>query len=206
MPSNSGASSINFIDLFETRSKRVKGISFHPTRPWVLCGLHTGVIQLWDYRFKTLLHTFDEHACMIFDIIFETFDLLSYIAGPIRSVAFHPNQPLFVSGGDDNKVKVWNYKEKRCLFTLHGHTDYIRTVEFHHEYPWILSCSDDLSIRIWNWQSRTCLTELTGHTHYVMCATFHPTEDLIASASLDTTIRVWDISGMTTRSSQSTLY
>ncbi|KAL9652734.1 hypothetical protein ABK040_015784 [Willaertia magna] len=53
--------------------------------------------------------------------------------GPIRGLDFHPTQPLFVSGGDDYKIKVWNYKLKRCLFTLTGHYDYVRTVEFHKE-------------------------------------------------------------------------
>jgi len=111
-------------------------------------------------------------------------------------VHFHPTQPLFVSGGDDYKVKVWNHKQRRCLFTLVGHIDYIRTVFFHHEYPWIISASDDQTCRIWNWQSRTCLAVLTGHSHYVMCGQFHPKEDYVVSCSLDQTIRVWDISGL----------
>jgi coatomer protein complex subunit alpha (xenin) len=118
----------------------------------------------------TLLDRFDEHD------------------GPVRSVDFHKSQPLFVSGGDDYKLKVWDFKLRRCLFTLLGHLDYIRTVQFHHEYPWILSCSDDQTIRIWNWQSRSCVSILTGHNHYVMCASFHPKEDLIVSASLDQTV------------------
>jgi asparagine synthase (glutamine-hydrolysing) len=42
---------------------------------------------------------------------------------------------MFVSGGDDHKVKVWNYKTKKCMFTLSGHLDYVRTVEFHKELP-----------------------------------------------------------------------
>ncbi|KCV69616.1 hypothetical protein H696_04035 [Fonticula alba] len=110
---------------FETKSNRVKGVAFHPRRPWVIASLHTGVIQLWDYRVAVLLDRFDEHE------------------GPVRTVSFHATQPLFVSGGDDYKVKVWNYKQRRCLFTLTGHQDYIRTVAFHHEYPWIISASDD---------------------------------------------------------------
>lgn len=163
---------------FETKSARVKGLSFHPKRPWVLTSLHSGIIQLWDYRMCTLIDKFDEHD------------------GPVRGICFHGQQPLFVSGGDDYKIKVWNYKLRRCLFTLLGHLDYIRTTTFHHEYPWILSCSDDQTIRIWNWQSRSCISVLTGHSHYVMCAQFHPSEDLIVSASLDQTVRVWDISGL----------
>lgn len=163
---------------FETKSNRVKGLSFHTKRPWILASLHSGVIQLWDYRMGTLIDRFDEHD------------------GPVRGVHFHKSQPLFVSGGDDYKIKVWNYKMHRCLFTLLGHLDYIRTVQFHHENPWIVSASDDQTIRIWNWQSRTCISVLTGHNHYVMCASFHPKEDLVVSASLDQTVRVWDISAL----------
>lgn len=163
---------------FETKSARVKGLSFHPKRPWILTSLHSGVIQLWDYRMCTLIDKFDEHE------------------GPVRGICFHGQQPLFVSGGDDYKIKVWNYKQRKCLFTLLGHLDYIRMTTFHHEHPWVLSCSDDQTIRIWNWQSRSCLSVLTGHSHYVMSCMFHLSEDLIVSASLDQTVRVWDISGL----------
>jgi hypothetical protein len=31
---------------FETKSSRVKGLDFHPKRPWVLASLHNGVIQV----------------------------------------------------------------------------------------------------------------------------------------------------------------
>eukprot|EP00181_Compsopogon_caeruleus_P006723 CAMPEP_0184678970 /NCGR_PEP_ID=MMETSP0312-20130426/1791_1 /TAXON_ID=31354 /ORGANISM="Compsopogon coeruleus, Strain SAG 36.94" /LENGTH=1237 /DNA_ID=CAMNT_0027128113 /DNA_START=458 /DNA_END=4172 /DNA_ORIENTATION=+ len=118
--------------------------------------------------------------------------------GPVRGVEFHRSQPLFVSGGDDYKIKLWNYKLRRCVFTLLGHLDYIRTVSFHHESPWIVSASDDQTVRIWNWQNRQCLAVMTGHNHYVMSAAFHPAEDLVVSASLDQTIRVWDISELRT--------
>ena len=106
----------------------------------------------------------------------------------MRGVCFHTVQPLFATGGDDYKIKVWNYKLRRCLFSLPGHLDYIRTVQFHAEHPWIVSASDDQTIRIWNWQTRACISVLTGHNHYVMCAQFHPKDDLVLSASLDQTV------------------
>jgi coatomer subunit alpha len=79
--------------------------------------------------------------------------------GPVRGVAFHPSRALLVTGGDDYKIKVWGQfsiialtlltleltcfldirpQGRRCLFTLHGHLDYVRTVQFHHEMPWIV--------------------------------------------------------------------
>ncbi|KAI9500721.1 Coatomer, alpha subunit [Coemansia spiralis] len=169
---------MQMLTKFETKSSRVKGVAFHPKRPWILSSLHNGSIQLWDYRMGTLLERFEEHE------------------GPVRGISFHPTQELFVSGGDDYKVKVWNYRTRRCIFTLQGHLDYVRTVYFHPEQPWIISASDDQTIRIWNWQSRQCIAVLTGHNHYVMCAQFHPTDDLVVSACLDQTVRVWDISGL----------
>ncbi len=100
-------------------------------RPWILASLHSGVVQvrhcavtagravvhlpqrgtaagsscvpckrsrfhlswprapqLWDYRMGTLIDRFDEHD------------------GPVRGVHFHKSQPLFVSGGDDYKIKA----------------------------------------------------------------------------------------------------
>uniref|UniRef100_A0A7S3L3C1 Coatomer subunit alpha n=1 Tax=Amphora coffeiformis TaxID=265554 RepID=A0A7S3L3C1_9STRA len=164
---------------FESKSARVKGLAFHPVRPWVCASLHNGVIQLWDYRVGTVIDRFEEHD------------------GPVRGVDFHWQEPLLVSGGDDYKIKVWDYKLRRCLFTLLGHLDYIRTVQFHPgTQPWILSASDDQTLRLWDYAKRTCLSVLTGHNHYVMCAAFHPVDDLIVSASLDQTVRVWDTTGL----------
>ncbi|ELP88818.1 coatomer subunit alpha-3, putative [Entamoeba invadens IP1] len=168
---------------FETRTARVKGISFHPTRNWVLTSLHNGKVQLWDMRTRTLLHVYEGHK------------------GPVRSVMFHPDRPIFVTGGDDTNIIVWSYTTHREICRLTGHMDYVRTVQFHPTEPWIISASDDRTIRVWNWMSRQCVLLLPGHEHYVMSAYFHPNPmtPLIVSASLDQTVRVWDISGLKER-------
>jgi coatomer protein complex subunit alpha (xenin) len=174
---------MSFIIKFELPSPRVKRVCFHPSRPWVLCGLHNGVVQIIDYRTRAVVDHYHEHE------------------GPVRGADFHQSQPLFVTGGDDYKIKVWNYKLRRCLFTLTGHLDYIRMTQFHPTQPWIVSASDDSTVCLWNWQQRSRMAVLTGHNHYVMSAMFHPTQDLVVSASLDLTIRVWDISGLRSRRS-----
>lgn len=46
---------------FEAKSKRVKGLSFHKHRPWILASLHNGSINLFDYRAAVLLEKFDDH-------------------------------------------------------------------------------------------------------------------------------------------------
>lgn len=99
----------------------------------MLTSLHNGVIQLWDYRMETLIDKFEEHDGTLrpFPAVCVQIQLplsLCRAAGPVRGVHFHRSQPLFVSGGDDYKIKVWNYQQKRCLFNLTGHLDYIRCV------------------------------------------------------------------------------
>ncbi|CAK95037.1 unnamed protein product (macronuclear) [Paramecium tetraurelia] len=156
---------------FERHSDRVKSVSFHPHRPWVLSALHSGVIEMIDYRIKKRIATYEDHK------------------GAVRSVQFHPQLNLFCSGGDDFTVRVWNFKQ--CQFILQGHLDYVRCVTFHPINPWVLSGSDDQTARVWNYQSRQTIAILTGHTHYIMACHFHPTQDLIITCSLDQTARLW---------------
>ena len=168
------------IDRFDEHDGPVRGVHFHKTQPLFVSGgaprRGEPAARLAGHRLRLGL-------------------FLPASRAPQPGAADAPPRPR-ARPGDDYKIKVWNYKLRRCLFTLLGHLDYIRTVQFHQEYPWVVSASDDQTIRIWNWQSRQCVSVLTGHNHYVMCAAFHPKEDLVVSASLDQTVRVWDISGL----------
>ena len=40
---------------FESKSARVKGLAFHPFRPWVCATLHNGAIQLYVLLLLLLL-------------------------------------------------------------------------------------------------------------------------------------------------------
>jgi len=46
---------------YERKSDRVKSVSFHPTRPLLLSALHSGIIELIDYRMKQRLSTYEDH-------------------------------------------------------------------------------------------------------------------------------------------------
>jgi coatomer protein complex subunit alpha (xenin) len=47
--------------IYDTKSYRVKGISFHHTNPWILTSLHNGEICLYDYVNGILLEKYTEH-------------------------------------------------------------------------------------------------------------------------------------------------
>lgn len=100
---------------FETKSNRVKGLSFHPRRPWILASLHSGVIQLWDYRMGTLIDRFDEHD------------------GPVRGVHFHKSQPLFVSGG---KLSLASSCAGRGFSSSPAHSAFYHVAAGGQSWPW----------------------------------------------------------------------
>ncbi|KAI3761230.1 hypothetical protein L1987_51642 [Smallanthus sonchifolius] len=151
---------------FETKSNRVKGLSFHSKRPWILASLHSGVVQLWDYRMGTLIDRFEEHD------------------GPVRGVHFHKSQPLFVSGGDDYKIK----------YVLEGHDRGVNWASFHPTLPLIVSGADDRQIKIWRMNDSKAweVDTLRGHMNNVSSVLFHSRQDIIVSNSEDKSIRVWD--------------
>jgi coatomer subunit alpha len=37
---------LTMLTKFESKSARVKGLAFHPVRPWICSSLHNGCIQL----------------------------------------------------------------------------------------------------------------------------------------------------------------
>ena len=165
---------------YQVETNRVKCVTFHPFRPWILVSFHTGEICLYDYEEETEIQRYTDHT------------------SPVRTVAFHCQEPIFASGSDDASIKIFDYEKQRCLMTFTEHLDYIRTVHFHTEKPFLVSASDDQIIRVWNWKTRQCLTSISGHNHYVMSAFFHPTLPYILTASLDDSVRVWDVTSLFT--------
>lgn len=153
----------------EVKSPRVKSLCFHRSRPVLILALHNGEIRAYDYTLCSFIYKFLDHE------------------GPVRSVSFHPTNDIFVGGGDNQFVRIWNYNTRGCT-KLNGHADYIRCVRFHNTEPLLLSASDDRTVKIWNFQSKKKVNTLAGHTNYVMSA-----DRWVVSVSLDQTIRVWNI-------------
>eukprot|EP01133_Synstelium_polycarpum_P002613 gene2613-3004_t len=179
---------------YETKSNRVKGLSFHPTRPWILASLHSGAIHLYDYRIKTVLEKFEEHD------------------------EFHRESPWILSASDDSIIRIWNWQSRTCIAELNGHNHYVMCASFHPKDDLIVSASLDQTIRIWDisgLKKKTTTVKpyrdndslrlqdeifgtdvvvklsLEGHDRGVNWAAFHPTQPYIVSASDDHQVKLW---------------
>ncbi|RKP35926.1 quinon protein alcohol dehydrogenase-like superfamily [Dimargaris cristalligena] len=95
---------------------------------------------------------------------------------------------VFVTGGLDSTLKVWDIDSGRCLDTLFGHTEGIWSVAL--DSLRIVSASHDSTIKVWDTQSRQCLQTLRDHEGPVNCVALSDTR--VISGGIDHKIRIWD--------------
>lgn len=59
---SSSSTSTSIINKYEAKCSRVKGLSFHPTLPWLLAAHHNGTVQIYDYRMGMVVDKYEEHT------------------------------------------------------------------------------------------------------------------------------------------------
>ncbi len=166
------------------RTDRVKAVDFHPTEPWVLAGLYSGTVQIYNYATGSLVKSFDVSPV------------------PVRAVRFVARKNWFVAGSDDFQVRAYNYNTAEKVSQFEAHPDYIRCIAVHPSLPLLLTASDDMTIKLWDWEHNwRNLQTFEGHTHFIMHLAFNPKDsNTFASASIDRTVKVWTISTSTSAS------
>ncbi|XP_004486721.1 coatomer subunit beta'-1-like [Cicer arietinum] len=162
---------------FVQTSERVKSVDLHPTEPWVLLGLYSGTISIWNYQTKI-----EEKSLKISEL-------------PVRSAKFIARENWIIAGTDDKYIRVYNYEKMEKITEFEGHKDYIRSLIVHPFLPYVVSASDDQVLKLWNWKEGwSCNQTFEGHSHYVMQVAFNPKDpSTFASASLDGTLKIWTL-------------
>jgi WD40 repeat protein/tRNA A-37 threonylcarbamoyl transferase component Bud32 len=126
-------------------------------------------------------HTSDRHSLMT-------------LAGHSRwvtAVAISANGQHVVSGGLDDRIRVWNLETGELLNTLMGHTKPVNSLVISSDGQLLVSGSDDHTIRIWNLQTGMPLHTLVGHSRDVNALALHAGGQLLASGGDDRTARLW---------------
>lgn len=152
---------------------RVKSISYHAEKPWMILSFYSGHVVIWKndrcYRYA---------VCPGF---------------VVRACKFLRND-LWAAASDDKQVRVFNLDGK-LIHKFQAHDDFIRSLEVHPTRPYLLSASDDMKVKLWdaeyNYES---IRTYQGHLHYVMQVKLNPNDTTqFATASLDRTIKFWSL-------------
>eukprot|EP01132_Coremiostelium_polycephalum_P004909 gene4909-6120_t len=113
----------------------------------------------------------------------------------VKSIDFHPNESIIVTGQFDGQVNIFNYNDQiklvQSVIVSPGHP--VRTCKFIPSKDWIVTGSDDGVIRVYNYKSMELVKSITTqHTDFIRCIQVHPTKSLILSCSDDKSIKLFD--------------
>ena len=114
-------------------------------------------------------------------------------SGEVNSVAISPDAKTFVSGSDDETIKVWEMHTGTLLRTLRGHSAWVTSLAISPDSKTVVSGSDDKSIKVWEMHTGNLLRTLKGHSGWVNSIAISPDGKTVVSGSRDATIKLWGV-------------
>ncbi|KAL6069765.1 Striatin-4 [Balamuthia mandrillaris] len=142
----------------------------------------------------------------------------------VRSVSFHSELPILLSGSDDCTVKLWNWRvagtvgyskpittDVEPAVTLRGHTAAVYSVLLASEYERCFSAGADCTVRVWELpnpneqdpyaeRGKGIIYDVAcypGHKDAIWSIALHSSRPILASASADATVKLWDFASST---------
>ncbi|XP_060799204.1 striatin-4 isoform X2 [Neoarius graeffei] len=137
----------------------------------------------------------------------------------IRSLTFHPSQPVLLTASEDGTLKLWNlnktmHSKKSAaldvepIYTFRGHSGAVLSLAMGEEGKYCYSGGLDGSIRCWkspdlnvdpydNYDQGVESAVLLGHEDSVWDLAYSSNLKRLASCSADGTVRIWDAQSST---------
>lgn len=100
--------------------------------------------------------------------------------------------PLFCSGGDDCKVKLWDMRSKRSVQTLEAPAP-VTAVGFSAAGDQVYSGGVDSDVSVWELRKSAVSLRLQGHGHTITGLRLSPDGAHLLTNSMDNSLRVWDV-------------
>lgn len=114
-------------------------------------------------------------------------------------MAFDPTNEMFVTGGGDRVIKVWDLAKASVgasdalKITLTGHISPVRGLAFSERHPYLFSAGEDKQVKCWDLETNQVIRHYHGHLSGVYSLALHPTLDVLVTGGRDAVARVWDM-------------
>jgi WD40 repeat protein/serine/threonine protein kinase len=171
-------------ELLSQKGGRGSVVAFSSDGKRLVTGCRAGAgedVKVWDAQTGQDLATFK-----------------AYPGGPVKSVAFSPDDRLLVSTGmvfegkgPESMLKVWDVQSGKELFKHKLPTVVSYSAVFSPDGKRLASHTYD-AVKVWHAQTGEELLTLKGHTGGVNRVVFSPDGKRLVSAASDKTIRMWD--------------
>ncbi|PSN74145.1 WD40 repeat-like protein [Corynespora cassiicola Philippines] len=203
----------NFETIMQAHESAIRAVAYTHTDDWLLSADQTGIIKYWQTNFNNVkeiqAHTepvrglaiaptdvkfvtcADDTTLKIWD--FATSAEESTLTGhgwEVKTVDWHPQKGLLVSGSKDHQVKLWDPRTGRCLTTMHGHKNPISKTMFEPVQGNLLAtCARDHTARVFDLRMMRDVLLLRGHEKDVITMAWHPMhKNLLSTGGVDGSI------------------
>nr|XP_020492618.1 U4/U6 small nuclear ribonucleoprotein Prp4 isoform X1 [Labrus bergylta] len=204
----------------EGHSKGVHDLGFHPDGSLAATGGLDAFGRVWDLRTGRCVVFLEGHLKEIYSLHFSPNGSANHRAAHCKhsqsqSSSLCQTQPitesmLFVktnshlclcscvcryhlaTGSGDNTCKVWELRNRKCLYTVPAHQNLLSAVRFQPtDGHFLLTGAYDNTAKVWSHPGWTPLKTLAGHEGKVMGVDVSPDGKLIATSSYDRTFKLW---------------
>jgi WD40 repeat protein len=161
------------LDTISTGTSFGFATAISPNNTQVAVACSNGKLKVYNLANSQLVHDINAHISWV------------------TTVAYSPNGNTLVTGGNDDRVKVWS-NSGTLLHTLMGHTGDITQVKITPDNSHIVSASKDNSIKIWNLATGALERTLTIHTTDVLSIDPSPDGSKWVSSAADGNCILWE--------------
>lgn len=118
--------------------------------------------------------------------------------GRLTAVAYHPTEPLMVTGAEDGTMVIWDMDTKTAIKHFQSDVpDYIWDIAIHPAGDFFAVAYGDASIELYDSHTGELLADaLLEHADSVWSVTFSPDGSLMVSTSYDTDVFLWDVDSL----------
>jgi WD40 repeat protein len=126
----------------------------------------------------------------------EEFDCVGEVVGhhgPVSTICSSRMFPIFVSGGQDKEIKIWDCLSHNSIGTLVGHKSTITCLVLSKSNNFLVSGSEDNSVRIWDMKTRLQLKCLKSSDMNITAVKMFMNDKYILTGSDDSRLVIWSL-------------
>lgn len=118
-------------------------------------------------------------------------------ADEITTLAFHPFEPILVSGSRDYTIKFFEYAKPstKKAFKSIQEAEQIRSISFHPNGDWLLVATQHPTLRMYRVETSQCFVSSNPNDQHKLPVTsceWSPNARIFATSSKDGSIKLWD--------------
>lgn len=174
-----------YLESESDAQNEILSLSYSDDDKYLVSGSYDGTIALWNAETGDLIKQItDAHEGWVSSVVYKK---------EIKETRKQAGELLFVSGGYDGIIKVWDGKTGQHIDDIYPSTNYqdqvITSLSFSKEGDFLASTSDRETIQLWEFNTRRLNLQINDPGQRVV---FNPVKNRIATIGNSQVVKVWN--------------